>query len=83
DDYSALYRDFHWHVPEYFNLAEACCGRWAGEPATRDRIAVHTEHEDGRRAAHRYGEIQRDANRLSHALRALGVRRGDRVAIVL
>ncbi|MFX7739778.1 AMP-binding protein, partial [Acinetobacter baumannii] len=32
---------------------------------------------------HRYGEIQRDANRLSHALRALGVRRGDRVAIVL
>ncbi|ESJ23890.1 AMP-binding protein [Cupriavidus sp. HPC(L)] len=83
DDYSALYRDFRWHVPEYFNLAEACCGRWARDPATRDRIAVHAEHEDGRRAAHRYGEIQRDANRLSHALRALGVRRGDRVAIVL
>ncbi|MGY8525130.1 acyl-CoA synthetase [Paracidovorax citrulli] len=83
DDYARLYRDFHWHVPEQFNLAQACCGRWAADARTRDQVAVFTEHEDGRRASHTYADIQREANRLSHALRKLGVERGDRVAIVM
>ncbi|MDN8032981.1 AMP-binding protein [Burkholderia multivorans] len=83
DDYPSLYRDFHWHVPEHFNLAQACCGRWARDPATRERIAVYTEHESGQRAAHRYLDIQQQADRLSHALAGLSVRRGDRVAIVM
>ncbi|MCM2209581.1 hypothetical protein MYF61_28570, partial [Klebsiella quasipneumoniae] len=54
DDYHALHDAFHWNVPEFFNLAEVCCGRWARDPATADRIAVYTEHEDGRRAAYPY-----------------------------
>ncbi|MBY4945494.1 AMP-binding protein [Cupriavidus respiraculi] len=83
DDYSALYQDFRWHVPEYFNLAEVCCGRWARDPATATRVAVHTEHEDGRRASYHYGFLQAEANRLSRALQELGVQRGDRVAIVM
>jgi acyl-coenzyme A synthetase/AMP-(fatty) acid ligase len=49
----------------------------------RHRIAVYTEHEDGRRASHTYAHIQAEANRLSRALREIGVRRGDRVAIVM
>lgn len=83
DDYPALYAQFQWHVPEYFNLADACCGRWARDPATMDRIAVHTEHEDGRRASYSYAFIQAEADRLSRALRTLGVARGDRVGIVM
>ncbi|PZX27966.1 putative AMP-dependent synthetase and ligase [Cupriavidus phytorum] len=83
DDYRALYESFRWEVPAQFNIAEACCGRWAREPATMDRIAVYTEHEDGRRNAHSFAYIQAEANRLSAALRALGVARGDRVAIVM
>ncbi|WP_416048092.1 acyl-CoA synthetase [Cupriavidus basilensis] len=83
DDYPALHSQFHWHVPEFFNLADACCGRWARDPATMDRIAVHTEHEDGRRASYSYAFIQAEADRLSRALRTLGVARGDRVGIVM
>ncbi|EHP38593.1 acyl-CoA synthetase [Cupriavidus basilensis OR16] len=83
DDYPALYAQFQWHVPEHFNLADACCGRWARDPATMDRIAVHTEHEDGRRASYSYAFIQAEADRLSRALRTLGVARGDRVGIVM
>ena len=33
DDYRALYDEFRWHVPEHFNLADVCCGRWARSPA--------------------------------------------------
>jgi acetyl-CoA synthetase len=81
DRYAALHREFRWQVPAAFNIAEVCCARWARE---RPRaIAIRSEHEDGRRATHTYAELQRAANRLSNALRRLGVARGDRVAVVM
>ncbi|WER44762.1 AMP-binding protein [Cupriavidus sp. WKF15] len=83
DDYQSLYDTFRWEVPAHFNLAEACCGRWARDPATADHIAVYTEHEDGRRDAFSCAYLQAESNRLSAALRGLGVQRGDRVAIVM
>lgn len=81
DRYDAIYRAFRWHVPEDFNLAEVCCGRWARE--TPAAPAILWEHEDGRQARFSYADLQREANRLSQALARLGVQRGDRVAIVM
>ena len=81
DRYAAIHRAFRWQVPAQFNLAEVCCARWARETPTA--VAIRFEHEDGRRADHTYADLQRDANRLSHALRRLGVQRGDRVAVVM
>ncbi|WP_372528793.1 acyl-CoA synthetase [Piscinibacter sp.] len=81
DDYEALYRDFHWQVPASFNIAAVCCARWARQ--TPDATAVIYEHENGERSTLSYAQLQRDANRLSHALQRLGVARGDRVAIVM
>jgi acetyl-CoA synthetase len=83
DDYERLHREFRWHVPQDFNIAEACCGRWARDPAGASRVAVLHEREDGRRSSITYGELQAQANRLSHALKRLGARRGDRIAIVM
>jgi acetyl-CoA synthetase len=83
DDYERLHREFRWHVPRDFNIAEACCGRWARDPAGASRVAVLHEREDGRRSSITYGELQAQANRLSHALKRLGARRGDRIAIVM
>lgn len=81
DAYAALHEGFRWKVPARFNIAGVCCTRWA---QSRPRaVAIHHEHEDGTTSSLTYGQLQRDANRLSNALRALGVRRGDRVAIVL
>ena len=81
DRYAALHASFRWHVPERFNIAEVCCTRWARD--TPEAVAIRWEHEDGREAAFTYGQLQRDANRLSNALKRLGVQRGDRVAIVM
>jgi acetyl-CoA synthetase len=80
DQYRALYDSFRWNVPEEFNIAAVCCRRWANESS---RIALHCEDEQGQRASYTYAALQADANRLSNALRALGVKSGDRVAIVL
>jgi acetyl-CoA synthetase len=78
--YAELYRSFRWDVPARFNIAQACCARWA---ADRGRFALYWEDESGDTAAYSFWDIQQQANRLSNALAALGVRRGDRVAIVL
>ena len=81
DRYAALHRAFRWQVPPHFNIAQVCCARWARD--TPAAVAIRFEHEDGRSARHTYADLQRDANRLSHALRRLGVQRGDRVAVVM
>jgi len=81
DEYAALHAGFRWHVPPGFSIAEACCRRWARD--TPDAVAIRYEHEDGPTATYSYAELQRAANRLSNALTRLGVRRGDRVAIVM
>jgi len=80
DRYQALYRSYRWDVPARFNIARACCGQWA---ADRSRFALYWEDESGTRAAYSFWDIQQAANRLSNALAALGVARGDRGAIVL
>jgi acetyl-CoA synthetase len=84
DLYRELYTNFRWHVPEYFNIGWECCGRWAED---RARFALYYEEEGdgstGRVEKFTYWDLQQEANRLSNALREMGVRRGDRVAIVL
>ena len=87
--YEELYTNFRWHVPEYFNMGWECCGRWAED---RARFALYYEDGEGKPgnpanpgtvAKYTYWDLQQQANRLSNALTNLGVRRGDRVAIVL
>jgi acetyl-CoA synthetase len=80
DNYSVLYNEFRWHVPDSFNIAEACCARWADD---KSRVAVHYEDESGYTATLTYAVLQMQANRMSNVLRGLGVRRGERVAIIL
>jgi acetyl-CoA synthetase len=67
-------------VPERYNIARACCGQWAED---RSRFALYWEDESGATAAYSFWDIQVAANRLSNALGALGVKRGDRVALLL
>lgn len=78
--YAELYRSYRWQVPARYNIAQACCGQWA---ADRSRFALYWEDESGASAAYSFWDIQLAANRLSNALAALGVQRGDRVALML
>ena len=80
DRYDELYRSWRWEVPARFNIARACCGQWA---QNRSRFALYWEDESGAAAAYSFWDIQQQANRFSNALAGLGVKRGDRVAILL
>lgn len=81
DRYAQMHAAFRWQVPDDFNIAEACCGRWARD--TPKATAIYFDSESGCRTQYSYAQLQRAANRLSNALLNQGVRRGHRVAIVL
>ena len=81
DGYAALHQGFQWLVPEHFNMAQVCCGRWAALPDALKRIAIKV-HPTGT-LGHSYAQLQQQANRLANVLKGRGVQRGDRVAIVM
>ncbi|HUQ27423.1 MAG TPA: AMP-binding protein [Usitatibacter sp.] len=80
DRYREVYESFRWNVPPDFNIAAYTCARWAGSP---DRLALHWEDESGATSRWTYAQLQQAANRLSNSLAAMGVARGDRVALIL
>jgi len=80
DRYAEIHRAYRWQVPADFNIAVACCRRWAQD---RSRFALYWEDESGERAAYTFWDLERAANRLSNALAARGIGRGDKIAIIL
>jgi acetyl-CoA synthetase len=87
DHYHRIYSEFTWQVPEFFNMAQVCCRRWAaGRDASR-RVAVRA-HAPAASSPQdcdtlSYAQLFVQASQLSHVLTRLGVRRGDCVAIVM
>jgi acetyl-CoA synthetase len=80
DRYRDICAAHRWQVPPDFNIAHAVCARHAGAP---ERLAMLWEDEDGSTASYTFASLQRSANRLSNALVACGIGRGDKVAIIL
>jgi acetyl-CoA synthetase len=79
--YDDVYRQFRWQVPDRYNIGVDVCDRWAlSEP---DRLALLHVKPDGSEDAISYGALRETSNRLANVLRAQGVGRGDRVAIML
>src|ERR1700730_6716806 len=80
-DYSQLYRRFRWQVPAAYNIGVDVCDRWAAVDARRTAI-VHVR-ADGTSENISFGSLRETSNRLANALSAHGIKRGDRVAILL
>ncbi|MDH3196155.1 MAG: AMP-binding protein, partial [Hyphomicrobiales bacterium] len=79
DDYETLRRDFRWQIPGRFNLAAACL-TGAGKA---DRTAIVDVRADGGVDCWTFAMLEDAASRLANALDAAGVKRGDRVGILL
>ncbi len=83
DHYAAMQHGFRWHVPQQFNIAQVCSRRWAQGEGASEKIAVIAHQTGAGGQFFSYAQLQAQADRLSNALRGLGVTRGDRVAIVM
>jgi acetyl-CoA synthetase len=67
-----------WRVPDRYNIAVDCCDK---HPA--DKLAMIHEDFEGNVRRIQWGELQEWSNRFANVLRAHGVERGDRVAMLL
>jgi acetyl-CoA synthetase len=75
-------RDAHrWQVPTRYNIGSDICDRVAAQ--TPDTTAMIWEDLDGVDHAVTYGWLRDQSNRLANGLREHGLRRGDRVAVLL
>ena len=71
-----------WFVGGKLNASVNCLDRHIST-ARRNKVAILWEGEPGDRRAITYWELHRDVCRFANALKTLGVKRGDRVAIYL
>jgi acetyl-CoA synthetase len=83
DNYAQLHGNLRWHVPEHFNMAQVCCARWAASVSDAENIAVYEYSSDAGARGYSFFQLRRQANQLSNLLAQQGVKRGDRVAIVM
>ncbi len=78
--YEDVYARFRWSIPPRYNIAVDVCDRHARD---RARLAMIYEDPAGRVTEHTFAEFRARSNQFAHVLAGLGVRRGDRVGIVL
>jgi acetyl-CoA synthetase len=71
-----------WFVGGRLNIAANCLDRHV-RTAVRNKAAIIWEGEPGDRRTLTYFELFRDVGRFANALKELGVKKGDRVAIYL
>ncbi|PZR63033.1 MAG: acetate--CoA ligase [Chloroflexi bacterium] len=71
-----------WFIGGKLNVSVNCLDRHV-DAGHGDRVAYHWEAEPGETRAITYRELLEETCRLANALRSLGVRKGDRVAIYM
>lgn len=79
--YEEIKGGFQWAIPPRYNIAAATVDRWAAQAP--NRVALFHEDAAGRRRTFTFRSLGEEVNRFGSALTALGVTRGDRVALVL
>jgi acetyl-CoA synthetase len=82
EDYATAYAGFQWPKLDRFNWALD----WFDHIAAGDRrnqIALWVVYEDGRQDKLTFAELSERSNRIANYYRDLGVRRGDRVLLML
>src|SRR3954447_2521802 len=76
--YEEICAQHQWTVPERYNIAADVCDKHP-----REKLCMIHERFDGERRELTWGELQDLSNQAANLLAAQGVKRGDRVAVVL
>ena len=71
-----------WCVGGRMNIVHNCLDKWMGTPVA-DRVAFRWEGEEGDTRQMTYAELWQAVNQCAAGLQALGVQKGDRVALFL
>jgi acetyl-CoA synthetase len=80
DTHEAARERFSWDLPADYNVAYDLVGK---HEDPKGRVGLFQAYPDGRRETYTFHDLDVRSNRLAHALRGLGVERGDRVGVVV
>ena len=83
DDQSAAAREFRWPKLERFNFALDHFDALAADARFANAVALHIVGEDGSEVRRSFAELSKRSAQLANHLRGLGVKRGDRVLLML
>lgn len=72
--------DFQWNVPDTFNFGADVVDRFAEDP---ERVALLWSDAGGREERYTYADMARLTNRFANLLAGRGIRKGDRVLVML
>ncbi|MBK0400477.1 AMP-binding protein [Limibaculum sp. M0105] len=81
ESWDAMRAAHRWQVPQHYNIAWDVCERWAR--TNPDRLALLYLRPDGQVRNYSYAQLARAARRLANALAEHGLRRGDRISVLL
>lgn len=79
-DYETAYRDFKWPQLTEFNWA---LDYFDVAAANNDRLALWVVNEDGSEQKMTYAQMSKRSNQVANWLRGIGVKRGDRILMML
>jgi acetyl-CoA synthetase len=81
DKYEELYKNFKWNIPKYYNFGFDVVDKWAED---RTKLALISIDRSGKRDRyHTFRDLSVESNRYANALKRIGVKKGDRVLVVL
>ena len=78
--FEELCQTFDWHIPNHFNMAHEVCDKHVDKA---DNTALFYENDLGEKSQFTFGEVKYLSNQLANSFQKLGIKRGDRVAIIL
>ena len=78
--YDEVYNSFSWDIPERYNIANDICDQWADDPS---RVALVYEDETKEIQSYTFADVRKYANQFANTLIGRGVKRGDRVTLLL
>lgn len=80
-DYEAECRNFSLDVPEYFNFAIDVIGKWASDPSKLSMLWIGQKGEEERHIT--FAQFAERSSRAANAFATLGIKKGDRVLVML
>jgi acetyl-CoA synthetase len=82
DSYEEMYKNWEWNIPEYYNFGFDAVDDWAEKEP--EKTALISIHKDGvTDTKHSFKDLKEKTNKFANVLRNIGVKKGDRVLIVL
>jgi len=81
DMYNEFYKSFRWDIPKHYNFGFDVIDKWAED---RTKLALISIDRSGKRDRyHTFRDLSVESNRYANALRRMGIKKGDRVLVVL